>query len=812
MNNGLQKVEEADSDKMRLEELSKEQLIRLIREQRQAHHNRMNTLRMMVENTSDMVLCINNLLRITAYNQAYAAHIKKLYDKEVREGMPVADLLPEASFVYWKNFFEQCTQKAQRIEVVHQLQQESQLRMLSVTMMPYFGISDDVDGAMIYLKDITEQTLMQQKLTRSEARFRAIMSHTSDIIAVINQHGDTQFITPSFFRLTGFDEQDSSIRNIFTLLHPEDLPIAQAEMQRLIAGNQQQHPLELRVRKRNGSYLYLEIVAANKLGDTNIRGIIVNGRDVTNRKKAEAELIRARKAAEDALKAKENFLSVMSHEIRTPLNAVIGMANLLMQDNPGKHQTENLRVLQASADHLLALINDILDFSKIQAGKLVFESAPFNIRELVENIRDIHMPAAMEKSVLLTCSFQDSLPEWLQGDRVRLSQILHNLVGNAVKFTPKGNVHIHAAAGEPHNNRIELQISVSDTGIGIPQDRIPHIFDLFTQIQNEITRNYGGTGLGLAITKHLVEMQGGTIEVESQPGKGSVFTFSVPYNIAEAPHLVWAKPNTALDNLLKGKQVLYVEDIAFNQILLKNLAKMWEIQLEIASSGMEALQKIDLMSQKGKYFDIIITDILMPVMDGYQVAEKIRQHPDERIAKTPLIALTADVSAAVEQRAQQVGINFCLTKPIDQKLLRQRLTAILADEHFRQPAPTVQNNHNEQSLLPEFIDNPQDLAEFLQIADSQLRLTAEQLQKAIVEANIDLYRQELHAVKPTLLYMHQEELLQKLEEIKTRIIVAGAEERMMAAIKIVGLLEQLHHKIIKQTTALQPLTTDKASL
>lgn len=794
-------AEGMDISTQQLENLSKEELIGLIKYQRQTHDNQLNTMRLLIENASDMVLCIDRALRVVAYNKPYAEHIKKLYDKEICEGGLIKDILPQASFLYWQDYFKKCTLKAQRIEVVHHLLRDGRPYILSVIMNPYMDISGEVGGAMIYLKDITEQVLTQQKLSRNEARFRAIMANTSDIIAVIDESGETKFITPSFFRITGYDEQDSSNRNVMKLIHPEDLPLAQSEIKRLIAGDENNQPLEIRIRKYDGTYIYLEIIAKNRLSDENVRGIILNGRNITSRKKAEAELIRTRQAAEEAVKAKDSFLSVMSHEIRTPLNAVIGMANLLLQHRPGEHQIENLRTLQSSADHLLSLINDILDFSKIQAGKLVFESSPFNIKDLIGNVRDIHMLSAMEKGLELSYKVAPGTPEWLMGDRLRLSQILHNLVSNAIKFTDLGIVRIEVTIGERSDDRVLLQISVSDTGIGIPNERIEHIFELFTQIQNETTRNYGGTGLGLAITRHLIEMQGGSIHVKSRVKKGSVFTFTIPYNIAHEPPQ-FRQTQAAISELLKDKLVLYVEDIVVNQLLLQNLAKMWQINLIALSSGKEALQKIDDMRSQGNYFDLIITDILMPVMDGYQVAEKIRQHYDIRIAHTPIIALTADVSATVEQKAKSVGINFCLTKPIDQKVLYQHMAAILAEKQPVVPLPESES-FNPDTLKPDFITDDQGLIEFLKLTAQQLEYSSEQLSRAIVEADTELYRQEVHALKPTLAYIHQEQLLEQLQEVRLLLTAAGAEERMMAAMKISNLLEALHRKIAKQVTELQ---------
>lgn len=787
-----------------LENLSKEELIEIIKQQEHIRQSRLTTtLRLLMDNTSDMMLWLNSQFRIIAFNNAYAKHIQKLYNKPISEGQLISDILPQESFQYWQQYFHECTSHAKRIEVTHHLLSNGKPYIVSVTMTPYIDISGNTDGAVIYLKDITEQAIIEQKLRRSEARFRAIMSYTSDIIALIDAQGETKFVTPSFFRITGYDELDSSIRNVFTLVHPEDLPIAKAEMQRMLAGDIKNIPLEIRIKKQDGSYIYLEIIAQNKLDDENIKGIIINGRNITNRKKAEAELIQARQAAEEALKIKDNFLSVMSHEIRTPLTAVIGMANMLLQDHPSEHQIDYLRTLNTSADHLLALINDILDFSKIQAGKLVFESAPFHLPTLIENVCNIHSLTAAEKGLVLNYKLSEAIPAWLVGDSLRLSQILHNLLSNAIKFTPTGSVEVRATISGQHDERILLQITVADTGIGIPPDQIEHIFELFTQVQNNTTRKYGGTGLGLAITKHLVEMQGGSIWVESQPQKGSVFSLVIPYTIAcEVPQHI-QQPSSVPEDALFNKKILYIDDIPVNQSILKNFSKIWKTNLTTASSGKEALQQIEQQQSQGQYFDLIITDILMPEMDGYQVAAQIRQHPDSRLACTPIIALTADVSTSVEQKAKSVGIDVCLNKPIDQHALRRQIIALLFEQNTNATKISSSVQQETATLKPDFITDNDAFIEFLQLARQQVEQAAENIHKAFVNADEESLRKEIHAIKPMLAYMHQDELIKQLQHLRTTVNTGSIEERLMAAMKVGNIMEKLYRRIENQLQILQ---------
>jgi PAS domain S-box-containing protein len=387
----------------------------------------------------------------------------------------------------------------------------------------------------------------------------------------------------------------------------------------------------------------------------------------------EKQLIAAREEAENATRAKTDFLSTMSHEIRTPMNAVVGMAHLLLEESPREDQLESIKTLKFSADLLLSLINDILDFSKIEAGKIVLESIDFNLKELLQGIKAAQGIKATEKQVKLKLRWDDDVPEIVVGDAVRLGQIINNLVSNAVKFTEEGQVEIDAELIEDKADRVIIGFSIADTGIGISSDQMEVIFDEFSQASSSTTRKYGGTGLGLAITRRLLELQGSEIKVFSELGKGSRFSFELTFQKSNkkqvSEHITPSIPDENYLGRLNGLRVLLVEDNPVNQYVAARFMKKWQVILDITNHGGEALE----MVQQQPY-DVILMDLQMPVVDGYQATKSIRAwEKQQKRNPVPIIALTASASRTTKEKVNSLGMNDFLTKPFDPKELFARL-------------------------------------------------------------------------------------------------------------------------------------------
>jgi len=418
-------------------------------------------------------------------------------------------------------------------------------------------------------------------------------------------------------------------------------------------------------------------------------GVVVVARDITDHNRIEKELKEARvlaesateiaeeakskaesatKIAEDAVRSKQQFLSNMSHEIRTPLNAIIGFTKVLLKSELDSKQREYLNAIKMSGDALTVLINDILDLAKVDAGKMIFEQTPFNMAASISAMIHLFETKIQEKNLLLTRKYDNKIPKVLIGDPVRLHQIILNLVSNAVKFTAKGEIIISVRLLKEDEEKATIEFSVTDTGIGIPEDRMEHIFENFQQASSKTARLYGGTGLGLAISKQLVESQGGSITVKSKLEEGSTFSFILPFQKTNAEvesETVMKELNTKVENI----KVLVVEDIALNQLLMKTLLDDFGFERDIADNGKIAIEKL-----QNKSYDIILMDLHMPEMNGFEATEYIRSKMNSQI---PIIALTADVTTADLKKCTAVGMNDYISKPLDEKLLYNKIVDLL---------------------------------------------------------------------------------------------------------------------------------------
>ncbi|SMD06221.1 hypothetical protein SAMN02746065_1274 [Desulfocicer vacuolatum DSM 3385] len=382
------------------------------------------------------------------------------------------------------------------------------------------------------------------------------------------------------------------------------------------------------------------------------------------------DLMLAKEEAEAATKAKSLFLSTMSHEIRTPLNGIIGITELMMKINGDKRLEEMLANMKYSADNLLVIINDILDFSKIEAGKITFEKIDFSLDTLLEGLRQTFRFRREEKNLSFTVEKSPDVPAWIVGDRVKLNQILINLVGNAFKFTSHGHIRVQVTQSDQDTEGLWLQFSVKDSGVGIPRSRHDRIFQSFTQSEKDTVRKYGGTGLGLAITRRLIELQGGCIFLESERNKGAHFYFQLPFGRGRAP--VTTHDNKAImpDAQLRGRRILLAEDNKINQFVATKFLKNWGLDVDIANTGQEA---VDMVADN--VYDLVLMDIQMPVMGGVEAAGIIRQWEQKKEYRghLPIIALTASAFDEIQQEAIQAGMDDFTTKPIQQKALYARI-------------------------------------------------------------------------------------------------------------------------------------------
>jgi PAS domain S-box-containing protein len=411
-------------------------------------------------------------------------------------------------------------------------------------------------------------------------------------------------------------------------------------------------------------------------------GAVVVARDISLQKKIEKELIEAKviaekarivaeKAtlkAEEAVKSKQQFLSNMSHEIRTPMNAIIGFTKVILKTDLTAKQKEYLTAIKISGDSLIVLINDILDLAKVDSGKMSFEKTPFKLKLSIKAMLHLFETKIQEKNLILITNYDHTIPDVLEGDPVRLHQIILNLVSNAVKFTNKGTITVSVNLVRQNNETVTIKFAVEDTGIGIEKNKIAEIFENFQQATSETSRLFGGTGLGLAIVKQLVEAQNGKIKVQSYINKGSIFSFLLDFQKTNAEAVL--EPEILEQNTnVKNTKILVAEDMELNQLLMKTLLDDFGFECEIASNGKIAIEKL-----KEKKYDIVLMDLQMPEMNGFEATQHIRKNMKLDI---PIIALTADVTTIDVEKCKEVGMNDYISKPVDERLLYSKLIGFI---------------------------------------------------------------------------------------------------------------------------------------
>ncbi len=509
----------------------------------------------------------------------------------------------------------------------------------------------------------------EQALHRTERRLRLVAENVADLLYTMSDDGLLRFVSASVERLLGYQTDDVVETDLFTLVHPDDQAALRESLQD-VEGGASSRPVEHRIMHADGTWRLMEATAVNMLQDPEVAAWVVNARDVTARKEAEVELQRARDAAQHAAASKAQFLANISHEIRTPMNAILGMTELTLETELTAEQREYLGTSKTAVDALLTLINDLLDLSKIEAGKLELEAIPFSLGDTIgDTVRTMAVRAA-EKGLDLSSELGPSVPDAVVGDPGRVRQILFNLLGNAIKFTHVGRVHVAVAVEAMTTDEIELHFTISDTGIGIPEDVRDGIFEAFAQADGSTTRKYGGTGLGLSITADLVRMMGGRIWVESEVGNGSRFHFTA--RLREASVIDLMSPADLVDGL--ELRVMVIADAVAAQRSLSEMLRQGNVSTSVVadlSAGLDTMHDLARLQVRPQ---AIVVDVQENILEA---CSRIARHPDFK--GIPVVAVPVAGERGDAARFRNAGVSAYLTKPVSHSELLDAVRLVTSD-------------------------------------------------------------------------------------------------------------------------------------
>ncbi|MFK7978606.1 MAG: response regulator [Saprospiraceae bacterium] len=517
---------------------------------------------------------------------------------------------------------------------------------------------------MRFIKQEMVEKVSKIKQTNQQL-YQDIFNQSKDAIYICNLEGRLVDFNQATFELFAFSEEELLEIEIHNLFHTKE---KKREFLYALVSNKSVTEFPMEIEQKNGKIRKC-LISASMIRTTEFTGYSGLLRDITEQKKAN-DLRKARDIARQSAKMKEQFIANISHEMRTPMNAILGMSNLAIQTNLSKEQYSYVSSIKQSSEVLLGVVNDILVISEIQNSQLKFDYKFFDLNELLHNLINLVQFKATEKGLRLSLQMKEGIPKIVQGDKLRLNQILYNLVLNAIKFTAKGRVNILVENQNESNDFVQLKFTIEDTGIGIPLDKIDAIFETFTLIREQ-GMEQEGKGLGLPIAKNLVEQQGGKIGVKSELGRGSEFYFDLLFEIGEEvfPEPIQAKAAATLD---KGAiRVLLVEDHKMNQLVaIKTLEKHWsDIEITVANDGQEG---VAILAEKD--FDIILMDIQMPNMNGYEATRYIRHKMLPEKAEIPILAMTAHAHVAKNEKFREYGMDDCILKPFEPKELFRKIT------------------------------------------------------------------------------------------------------------------------------------------
>ncbi|CAN5337484.1 hypothetical protein BH09BAC1_BH09BAC1_00460 [soil metagenome] len=622
------------------------------------------------------------------------------------------------------------------------------------------------------LQDITGRKRIEEALKKSEEKYHILFEQSRYAIYITSREGhfvDYNKATMEIFGYTHDEMKRLNVKEIYLN------PFERVKFKKEIEEKGFVRDFELKLRRKDGTKIDCVITASLWYSNENkLMGYQGTIRDITEKRHSE-ELVKEKEIAQRSAKMKERFLANMSHEIRTPINAINGLTHLVQQTTLDEKQREYISGIRSSSEHLMELINDILDFTKIEAGKVIFESVDFHVGSLLQQVVNTLRFKAHDKKIELNLESDPKLPDSLQGDPLRLKQILINLLSNSVKFTDEGHVKLITKVLEQKPDGIVISFIVEDTGIGIPEDKIDSVFSSFTQVNQELNRKAEGTGLGLTITRQLVEAQGGNVSVKSKINEGTTFTVILKYKeggmVAAAQQGESIKGFQAMD--IGYKRILIVEDKKLNQLVANEMLHHWwkGIETEIAENGRIA---IEMLQQRD--YDIVLMDVQMPEMDGLEATRYIRKRFIPPASEVPILAMTAFATTGEADKCIEAGMNDYISKPFEPRHLHDKIVALLYYKDGVRPGPVQAPRNREEAQSGEtlnltYLDRITGGNENLrqQILELLLLETPEELSKLeehTKECNWPRVRGVAHKMKSTATYMGLSQTLANLKLIE----------------------------------------------
>ncbi len=588
--------------------------------------------------------------------------------------------------------------------------------------------------------------------------FKAVVEDGSDIIFIVNYDGVIKYHNRAVEETLGYKPLSLVGKSFFDYIQDDEIDQFKYEFKASTTKPYDEN-VEFRFLCLDKTYRYLEFNSINLRHKNGVEGLILDCRDITQRKKDAEELLRAQKA-------KQQFLANMSHEIRTPINGISGMASLLAEAGSDNDREKYLTAIQTSAESLKVIINDILDLSMIESGKLKFEKIGFGLKEQLDNIYNTFIHQAANKDLIFNIEVDPEADLILIGDPVRLSQILINLIGNAMKFTHVGRIDINVSLKMVKDDKYYLSFDVADTGIGISETKLAQIFDSFTQADDSITRRYGGTGLGLAITKQLVDMQKGTIKVRSVENKGTTFTFVIPYKKGKKEDLPENKLKLKVEEEVDfhGLKVLLVEDNDINRLYAVRLLSKWNIEVAEAENGVIAVDRL-----KDQDFDLIFMDLQMPVMDGFEATTIIRNKFTTPKSDVPIVALTANAIKGDSDRCFEVGMNAYISKPFKPEQLIEVIQQNVPGLDSKSVVSSSQKQLTDIEYLREVCHNDSVfMKEMIEVFVNTMPDILEEMERSIEDSEWNKLSKAAHKSKPSFTFMGLKDttnLAKKIEEM-----------------------------------------------